>query len=139
MLRNLFSSASAVSRELISPMAMLLPPAGRGREGRVTEFWGVVSLEEVWDRLWRILGLMVPDIRLEWSPSSSMVSKSIWGSSAPVPLDESIVLETWLFTPGEVMEVSVLSEGHCKTSTTDDVIICMLTFPFGSNTCICPV
>lgn len=103
MLRNLFSSASAVSRELISPMAMLLPPAGRGREVRVTEFRGVVSLEEVWDRLWRILGLMVPDIRLEWSPSSSMVSKSIWGSS---------VLETWLLTPGEVMAVSVLSEGH---------------------------
>lgn len=77
MFRNLLSSASVVSMELISPIAILLIPAGM--VGSVREFRGVVRREEFWERFCRMLGLRVPDIRLEWSPSSMMASKSIWG------------------------------------------------------------
>lgn len=103
MLRNLLSSAKAVSMEFISPMAMLPIPAGT--DARVTELRGVVRREEFWERLCRRPGLRVPDIRLEWSPSSSMVSKSIWACSVlpDLPVEEStVLLETWL-TPGEAM------------------------------------
>lgn len=75
MFRNLLSSAKAVSMEFMSPMAMLPIPAGT--DARVTELRGVVRREELWERLCSRPGLRVPDMRLEWSPSSSMVSKSI--------------------------------------------------------------
>lgn len=45
MLRNLLSSAKAVSIEVMSPIAMLLIPAGT--EARVTELRGVVRREEL--------------------------------------------------------------------------------------------
>lgn len=95
MFRNLLSSARLVSMELMSPTAMLLMPAGM--EGSVREFRGVVRREELWERLWRRPGLRAPESKLEWSPSSIMASKSIWGASRSW---ESTVLDTWL-TPGE--------------------------------------
>lgn len=49
--------------ELMSPIAMLVIPAGM--EGSVRELRGVVSREELWERFWRILGLRVPDIKLD--------------------------------------------------------------------------
>lgn len=103
MLRNLLSSAKAVSIEFMSPMAMLPIPAGT--DARVTELRGVVRREEFWERLCRRPGLRVPDIRLEWSPSSNMVSKSIWACSAPPapPEEESTVLLETRLTPGEAM------------------------------------
>jgi hypothetical protein len=111
MLRNLLSSARVVNMELMSPMAILPIPAGT--EARVTELRGVVSLEEFWDRLVRSPGLRVPDIRLEWSPSSNMASKSIWACSTPEidpeEPDESTVLVTWL-TPGDAMVTVVPPE-----------------------------
>lgn len=61
--RNLLSSARAVSNELMSPMAMF--PVVGGTDGNVTEFLGVVSREELWDKLWSRPGLKVPDMRLE--------------------------------------------------------------------------
>lgn len=102
-LRNLFSSAKAVSIEFMSPMAMLPIPAGT--DVRVTELRGVVRREELCERLCRRPGLSVPDIRLEWSPSSSRVSKSIWACSVPAAAfveESTVLLETWL-TPGEAM------------------------------------
>ena len=45
MLRNLLSSAKAVSIEVMSPIAMLLMPAGT--EASVTELRGVVRREEL--------------------------------------------------------------------------------------------
>lgn len=103
MLRNLLSSARAVSIEFMSPMAMLPIPAGT--DARVTELRGVVRREEFWDRLCKRPGLRVPDIRLEWSPSSNIVSKSIWACSTPPdPLvEESAVLLETKLTPGEAM------------------------------------
>lgn len=103
MLRNLLSSANAVSIEFMSPMAMLPIPAGT--DARVTELRGVVRREELWERLCRRPGLRVPDMRLEWSPSSSMVSKSIWACSVPPdpPVEESTVLLETRLTPGEAM------------------------------------
>lgn len=103
MLRNLLSSAKAVSMEFMSPMAILPIPAGTDARGR--ELRGVVRREELWERLCRRPGLRVPDIRLEWSPSSSMVSKSIWGCcGAPdTPVEESMVLLETRLTPGEAM------------------------------------
>lgn len=102
-LRNLLSSAKAVSIEFMSPMAMLPIPAGT--DARVTELRGVVRREEFWDRLCRRPGLRVPDIRLEWSPSSSIVSKSICACSVPPdpPVEESTVLLETRLTPGEAM------------------------------------
>lgn len=101
MLRNLLSSAKAVSMEFMSPMAMLPIPAGT--DARVTELRGVVSREEFWERLCRRPGLSVPDMRLEWSPSSSMVSKSIWTCSPAPPVEESTVLLETRLTPGDAM------------------------------------
>lgn len=103
MLRNLLSSAKAVSMEFMSPMAILPIPAGTDVRGR--ELRGVVRREELWERLCRRPGLNVPDIRLEWSPSSSMVSKSIWGCCGPpdTPVEESMVLLETRLTPGEAM------------------------------------
>lgn len=113
MLRNLLSSAKAVSIEFMSPMAMLPIPAGT--DARVTELRGVVRRDEFWERLCRRPGLRVPDIRLEWSPSSSMVSKSIWACSVPPdPLvEESAVLLETRLTPGDSMLAAavVLLEG----------------------------
>lgn len=108
ILRNLLSSAKAVSMEFMSPMAMLPIPAGTDARGR--EFRGVVRREELWERLCRRPGLKVPDIRLEWSPSSSMVSKSIWGCCVPPdpPVEESAVLLETRLTPGEAMLAAVV-------------------------------
>lgn len=116
MFRYLLSSASAVSMEFISPMAMLPIPAGT--DARVTEFRGVVRREEFWERLCKRPGLRVPDMRLEWSPSSNIVSKSIWACSAvpdPFVEESAVLLETWL-TPGEAMLAGafvVLACGAC--------------------------
>lgn len=103
MLRNLLSSAKAVSIEFMSPMAMLPIPAGTDARGR--EFRGVVRREEFCERLCRRPGLNVPDIRLEWSPSSSMVSKSIWVCSRlpDPPVEESTVLLETRLAPGDAM------------------------------------
>lgn len=108
MLRNLLSSAKAVSMEFMSPMAILPIPAGTDARGR--ELRGVVRREELWERLCRRPGLKVPDIRLEWSPSSSMVSKSIWGCWVlpDTPVEESVVLLETRLTPGEAMLAAVV-------------------------------